>query len=159
MRILVVPVLVAVLAGLTAGAGEPEKKKEKETKEPDKQEVVTNETLKKKYGEAAPAEPPQEADKSEPLSKKVKSKLEPKPAMTEEERGKRIADLKTEQDRLKRRILSIKNPFLAKVPPTEAEKKAEKGKGAAERVRMLEERLARLGEELSKLEEPPGRTR
>ncbi len=159
MRILAVPVLVAGRAGLSVGAGEPEKKKEKGAKEPEKQEVVTNETLTKKYGEAVPAGPPHEADKSDPLSKKVKPKLEPKPAMTEEERGKRIADLKTEQDRLKRRILSIKNPFLAKVPPTEAEKKAEKGKGAAERVRMLEERLARLGEELSKLEEPPGRTR
>lgn len=155
MKFLAMSVLVAVLAGLTAGAGEPEKKKAKEPKEPEKKEAVTNETLKEKYGDPAPAEPSHEAAKGEPLSKKVK----PKPAMTAEERGKRIAELKTEQDRLQRRIMSLKNPFLPKVPPTEEEKKAEEGKGADERVRMLEERLALTEAEMKKLQDKPGRTR
>jgi hypothetical protein len=154
MRLVFAVILLAVLAGSGAVAGAPEKKKAKEKKE-DKQEVITNETLKRKYGEPEPARPPREAGRSEAPPEPAP----PKPAMTEPERSKRIAELGKEQVRLQRRIQSLKNPFLPRVPLTEEEQKAEEGKGADERVRMLEERLARIGHELKELEEPPGRSR
>jgi len=155
MKILTIVACVAVLGVSLAAAGEPEKKQAKEKQEQEKKEVVTNETLKKKYGEPAPAVPPKEAAKDETSPKPAK----PAAAKAEPDRTALIADLKKEQARLKRRIQSLKNPFLPREPPTDQERKAEEGKGADERVRMLEERLARIGDELKELEEPPGRSR
>ena len=151
MKILTIVACVAALGVSLAAPGEPEKKQAKEKKE---QEVVTNETLKKKYGEPAPAVPPKEASKDKASPKPAK----PAAAEAEPDRTALIADLKKEQARLQRRIRSLKNPFLPRVPPTEEEQKAEEGKGADERVRMLEERLTRIGDELKELEKPPGRS-
>ena len=159
MKILTIVACVAVLGFSLAVAGEPDKKQAKEKKEQEKQEVITNETLKKKYGEPAPtpapAPPPKEATKGEAAQKPAK----PAAAEAEPDLAALIAKLKKEQARLQRRIQSLKNPFLPRVPLTEEEQKAEEGKGSDERVRMLEERLARIGGELKELEEPPGRSR
>ncbi len=154
MKKLTATVLVAVLGLPWAVAGEPEKKPAKEQKKQETQEVITNETLKKKYGKPEPAAPPKKAEKSEAAPKAarpVQAPAEPDPAL-------RIAELKKEEDRLQRRIKSLKNPFLPRVPPTEEEKTAEEGKKADERVRMLEKRLAEVRAELKAAEAEPGRT-
>ncbi len=154
MKTLVATILVAALGLPWAVAGEPEKKKAKEKKEQEKQEVITNETLKKKFGEPEPAAAPKKADKGEAAPKATP----PAPASAEPDPALRIAELKKEEQRIRRRIKSLKNPFLPRVPPTEEESKAEEGKGADERVQMLEKRLVEIKDELKKLEKPPGRT-
>ena len=154
MRILAIAILVAVLGAMGVVAGEPEKKQAEEKKEPEKQEVVTNETLKKKYGEPEPATPPQPPMKGTPSPKAE----EPTPAAQETDQAGRVVELKKEEERLNRRIQSLKNPFLPKVPLTDEEKKDEAGKGADVRVRMLEERLAKIRDELKRLGDPPVRT-
>ncbi len=107
-------------------------------------------TLKKKYGEPAPAPaaPTKKEDRVEPLPRAD----QPAPVSPEKDRKARIAELNKEQERLRSRIKSLKNPFLPRVPLTDEEKKAEEGKGSDERVRMLEKLLAGIGEELKQLQ-------
>jgi hypothetical protein len=155
MKTLTIALMVAVLGLGSIVAGEPEKKKSKDAKDQEKEEVVTNDTLKKKYGEPAPAPaaPTKEARKESALPKKD----QPAPVSTGPDRAARIAELKQEEERLNKRIKSLKNPFLPRVPLTDEEKKAEEGKGSDERVRMLEKRLAGIGEERKQLQ-ASGRT-
>ncbi|MBD3868928.1 MAG: hypothetical protein IFK94_12440 [Acidobacteria bacterium] len=150
MKTLTIALFVTVLGLAGVIAGEPEKKQKNEKKEPEKQEVVTNETLKKKYGEPAPAPaaPTKKEDRVEPLPRAD----QPAPVSPEKDRKARIAELNKEQERLRSRIKSLKNPFLPRVPLTDEEKKAEEGKGSDERVRMLEKLLAGIGEELKQLQ-------
>ena len=156
MKTLILVLLVTVLAMTCSVAGEPEKKEAKEEKKQEKQEVVTNETLKKKYGEPAPA--PAVPGKEAQQEKVSPKKDQPAAVSPGKDHAARIVELKQEEVRLNKRIRSLKNPFLPKVPQTDEEKKAEEGKGSDERVRMLEKRLVVIGDELSRLQEPPGRS-
>lgn len=154
MKALAATILVAALGFPWASAGAPEKKQPKDEKKQEKQEVITNETLKQKYGRPEPVNPKPEGKKAEPAPKPAR----PTTASPEPDPALRIAELKKEEDRIQRRIQSLKNPFLPKVPPTEEENKAEAGKEAGERIRMLEERLRKIRTELGELEKPPART-
>jgi len=155
MKTLLITLLLALLGVSGSVSGEPEKKQAKEKKDPEKQEVVTNETLKKKYGEPAPEAPAKETQKIEIIKKKT---AKPSAAGADADRTARIAELNKAEERLVRRIQSLKNPFLPKVPLTDEEKKAEEGKRSDERVQMLEERLVSIQNELEKLKGPARRT-
>lgn len=67
--------------------------------------------------------------------------------------AERAAEIESEIDRLRKRILGMRNPYLPRGKATEEEREKEKGKDNAERVKMLEEKIDRLEQELLSLRE------
>lgn len=138
--------------------GDDPKKKQDETKTDAKKEeskVISNEDLKKRYGDPErPVPPPPSGLPAQPRPVPEAGEAADAETKAGEVRDKAIKALNDEKSHLEGRIRSIKNPFLRKVEPTRDEQKAEKGKGAAERVGMLEQRLRKVEADLKKLKAP-----
>jgi hypothetical protein len=68
------------------------------------------------------------------------------------DREAEIASIKQEIARLRRRIQSLRNPYLPRVERTEEEKQREEGKDQRERIALVEKRLVELQERLARLQ-------
>jgi len=125
--------------------------------------VFTNETLTQRYGDPEPAPEPQAGttkpspggtgDQTADPNAEPGAEPEAEPAMSPAERTKRVAEIETQIERLEKRTLAIKNPFLAgTVPPTDEERTNEKGLNNPERLQGVESQIAELKTELAELQ-------
>lgn len=137
---------IALLAPLCAAANDPEpKKKEKDA-------VITEEDLARRYGASDPAAA---------QTGKQAAKPDAAPLPGEETAGevlrkaleteKRKVEIVSSIERLRKRIAALRNPFLPRIPETEQEKRQEQGMDAAAKVELLERRIGNLEKELERL--------
>jgi hypothetical protein len=146
---MVLPMVTILLlaASVPFGAAEEEKKKTKE-------KVVTTEDLIERYGAPEPPKPGKPvADTGKPAGKA--------PAAGDEQdagevnAAKRRKEIDRETTRLRKRIASLRNPYLPRVKETEQESEAEKGMDSAQKIESIEKRIAALEAERKKLEVGP----
>lgn len=128
--------------------------------------VFTNDTLTNRYGAPDPAPEPQAGAPTPQPSPGTAPTGDPaaepnaapgaegdaESTMSPEERTQRIAEIQAEIGRLEKRTLAIKNPFSARVPPTDEEQTNEQGMTAPEKVQSVESEIAKLKAELQELQ-------
>jgi hypothetical protein len=126
----------------------------RKTGEGDTKIVITNDVLERVFGPSSP--PPNSPEYKELIaagkkrgpnnarasgSPQGRSSASQKPA-------ERAAEIRGEIDRLRKRILGMRNPYLPDGKATDEEREKEQGKDNAERVKMLEQKIERLEQEL-----------
>ncbi len=117
--------------------------------------VFTNETLMQRFGDPEPAGTTQPSPGAAPAAAAANPSAEPdaEPAMPDAERTQRIAKIEADIQRLEKRTLAIKNPFLAgTVPATDEERANEKGMNNPERLQGVESQIEKLKAELQELQ-------
>lgn len=119
--------------------------------------VFTNETLTQRYGDPEPAPGPRAgAGTTQPLPGTAPAgdaAAAAESAMSPAERTRRIVETEAEIERLGKRTLAIKNPYLARTaPPTDEERTNEQGMSNVERLQSVESQMAELKAELQKLQ-------
>ncbi len=121
--------------------------------------VITNDDLERTYGKStakggspdykAFLEARDAAQKnargSKPAGKKPK-------AMSPEQRQQQIAQVRSELDRLKRKLLGLQNPLMPRGKETQEEAARDKGKDNVERVKATKQQIRDLEEKLLKLQ-------
>lgn len=132
-------------------------KKTAEKKDESPAVVFTNETLTERFGEAPPASRPTSPTADTPAGDDADSEpdaeTEAETGMSAEERAKRIAEIEAQIERLKKRTLAIKNPYLAgTTPATDKERENEQGMANPERLEGVEKQIAELEAELQELQ-------
>ncbi len=127
--------------------------------------VITDDDLERMYG---PSSPPPAA--AEPAAEPAAGTEAPAPEAAGEAVGDgtaaadpqaRAAAIQDELQRLQQKERHLKNPFLPPAKESEAERNAEKGLGAIQRLQQTQERMTQLKEELRQLQEkqqPPPAT-
>jgi hypothetical protein len=124
--------------------------------------VITNEVLERVFGPSNPSPKSPEYDELLKDDRKEGSKGQQrgrrlgKQAPPGTNSAERAEQLESEIDRLKKRLLGLRNPYLPRGKASEKERKREEGKNAAERVRMIEEKIDRLEQELLALRQKNG---
>lgn len=118
--------------------------------------VITNDVLESRYAaRAALGSSSQQAQESADATgadgKKAGNTYSAGKAGGAVDPTKRAAELRDELSRLRRRAASMRNPYLARVAPTEKEAASESGLGNAERISMTESRIAQVEAELERL--------
>ncbi|MBP7147016.1 MAG: hypothetical protein KBD01_05690 [Acidobacteria bacterium] len=123
--------------------------------------VITNADLERIYGPEAGQEPaPSPAISGQPVEG-VAAGEPPVQGVTDVPATPPGApapgDKRAELERLKKKALSLRNPFVPRVPQTEEEARGEQGLDNAQRVTATEKRIAELEAELAKQQgtEPP----
>ena len=138
-------------AAKPASAREAQAKVEKAKEGNDEPVVFTNGDLEALFGKPEPSAPPATAA---PLPAAVPAREKPGASAQEVRTEQRIQQIQEEIARLNEMNRSLRNPLLRRVPQTDDEKKAFKGKGSDERIRINNERIAVLGAELARLQSP-----
>lgn len=133
-----------------AGASGDDRKTDGKEREP----VITEADLVDRYGAPAPTPAPAgartvrtEAAPAEGDGETIGKSLQK--AMKVE---RRKAEIDGSIERLRKRIASLRNPFLPRIRETEREKEQEKGMDSAARIGLLERRIAALEKERESLE-------
>jgi hypothetical protein len=134
----------------------------KETGDGETRIVITNEVLERVFGPSSPPpnspeydellkDGPKEGSKGQQGGRRLGKQAPPGTNSAE-----RAAQLESEIDRLKKRLLGLRNPYLPRGKASDKERKQEEGKNAAERVRMIEQKIDRLEQELLALRQKNG---
>lgn len=116
--------------------------------------VITNEDLERMFGpssdEAAAAAAPPEGEPSGGETVEGGAKEQGSPSV---DPAARMTDIQKELQRLQQKERHLKNPFLPPAQESDAERNAEKGMGANQRLQRTREQADRLKDELRKLQE------
>lgn len=127
--------------------------------------VITNDVLEKVFGPASP--PPnapvyekalqaaQQTGASGPRTEKVAVQA-PGGIVTHSGRHQggdeaRIQEIESELDRLRKRLIGMRNPYLPRGKATEEEREQERGQDNVARVRSIEEKILTLEQELLRI--------
>jgi hypothetical protein len=130
----------------------------KKTSDGETRIVITNDVLEKVFGPSSPSP-------SSPEYGKLLKEGQKQGAKSGEGSGKqadgasaeeRAAQIEAEIDRLQKRLIGLRNPYLPRGEATEEEREKEEGKDAVARVRMIEEKIDSLEQELLSLRQKRG---
>lgn len=121
--------------------------------------VITNDDLTRIFGHSQAK--PQETDYSDFLKKygRPQGKTSARQRAPAPTKAERIADLQQQIAKLKRRLLSLHNPYLPRVSPGEKEREAEKGMDNVQRVARVKAQIRTLEQKLVQLQSPGGSSR
>ena len=127
----------------------------KKTAAGDETVVITNDDLTRIYGRSrAKPKSPDYTDllKDADRQKKQRQRQQATQTKGRARNAERKAQIEAELDRLKKKLLGLRNPLLPRGKSSEDEAKREQGKSNVDRVRMTKEQIRRLEDELARLQ-------
>jgi hypothetical protein len=110
--------------------------------------VITNDVLEQMFGKTGARRTPSGGAPASPAASH-----EQRSAATRKLVAERIGRLEQQLARLRKKALSIRNPFLPRVPLTDEEKAREAGLDNTERLALTQARIEQLEQELRQLRE------
>ncbi len=117
--------------------------------------VITNDSLTQRYGrsDAKPRSPDYTPFLGE-LDKQAKkeARKERRASRRQADKQAQINKIQADLDRLKKKLLGLRNPYLPRGKSTKKETAAQKGMDNVQRVKVTKEEIARLEQELLKLQ-------
>lgn len=114
--------------------------------------VVNNEDLRRIYGPARIRTAPASGTSTGTTVPAPAAPKSPGASKSAETRVDRATEINEELARLRKRLLSLHNPYVPRVKPSEAEKKEEAGLDNAKRSELTRRRIAELENELRKIQ-------
>jgi hypothetical protein len=109
--------------------------------------VITNKDLERVFGKSEAPPPPSAGAQLPQLGGPGAQ------APAAEDPAAKAAAIQQELDRLSQKAKHLRNPYLRPAPETDAERQAEKGMGAVQRLQATEDRINQLKSELQKVQE------